>query len=349
MKKNSSLILFFYLFILSSCGGGGSPPFSLTLPMLSTISINEDNPYTSTISATTNYKSQITYEITYSTTNGESNLTTSGLYNYEPNQDYFGADSFTIKVTAQRLDDNNITTGETLIKNMTIAININPVNDPPVINIIDELSAYSDTSLIINDVLNIKVEIIDVDNELSELTFFGRLPNENINAQLDIISIPSGDEFIEEQSLDFYVDSIQTAGLFNMNICANDGTDLTCEGDLEAYFISDKDVQTISYNCDEDELNCLSTEQYLYYLVGSSETTAKTDYIFIADQINDTSDRDEFHLRLLESVNNLKNSDASEMFNDYFNIRVLEETNPSGASLFNIETGCYASWDERIY
>ena len=349
MKKNSSLILFFYLFILSSCGGGGSPPFSLTLPMLSTISINEDNPYTSTISATTNYKSQITYEITYSTTNGESNLTTSGLYTYEPNQDYFGADSFTIKVTAQRLDDNNITTGETLIKNMTIAININPVNDPPVINIIDELSVYSDTSLIINDVLNIKVEIIDVDNELSELTFYGRLPNENINAQLDIISIPSGDEFIEEQSLDFYVDSIQTAGLFNMNICANDGTDLTCEGDLEAYFISDKDVQTISYNCDEDELNCLSTEQYLYYLVGSSETTAKTDYIFIADQINDISDRDEFHLRLLESVNNLKNSDASEMFNDYFNIRVLEETNPSGVSLFNIETGCYASWDDRIY
>ena len=349
MKNNSSLISVLCIFILSSCGGGGSAPFSLTLPLLSTISINEDNPYTSTIIASTNYKSQITYEITNSTNNGESSLTTTGYYTYEPNQDYFGADSFTIKVTAQRLDDNNITTGETLIKNMTIPINIAPVNDPPVINIIDELSAYSDTSLIIDDVLNIKVEIIDVDNELSELTFFGRLPNENINAQLDITSTQNGDQLIDEQSLNFYVDSIQTAGLFNLNICANDGADITCEGNLEAYFISDKDVQTISYNCDEDELNCLFSEQYIYYLVGSSNTSAKTDYIFIADQINDSSDKDEFHLRLLESVNNLKNSDASEMFDDYFNIRVLEEKNPSGVSLFNIETGCYASWDERIY
>ena len=209
------LIAICSLILVSSCGGGGSPAFSLTLPSIPTISINEDNPYTSTISASTNYKSLITYEITNSTTNGDSNLTTSGTYSYEPNQDYFGADSFDIKVIAQRVDDNNLTTGEVLIKNMTVSININPVNDPPIINIIDEISAYSDISLIIDDILNIKVEIIDVDNELSELTFFGRLPNENINAQLDITSIPSGDEFIEEQSLDFYVDSIQTAGLFN--------------------------------------------------------------------------------------------------------------------------------------
>ena len=343
------LITICSIILVSSCGGGGSPPFSLTLPIIPTISINEDNPYTSIITASTNYKSLITYEITYSTTNGDSNLTTSGTYSYEPNQDYFGTDTFDIKVTAQRIDDNNLSTGEVLIKNMTISININPVNDPPVIRLIDNLDVYTNTSLIIDDVLDIKVEITDVDNELDDLAFYGQLPNESINALLDITSVSNGDQLIEEQTLKFYVDSIKTAGLFNMTICANDGTDVACEGELEAYFISNKDIKTISYNCDDDGQNCLTSEQYLYYLTGSSDTTAKTDYIFIADQINDTNDRDEFHLRLLESVNNLKSSDASEMFNEYFNIRVLEETNPSGVSIFNIETGCYVSWDERIY
>ena len=37
------------------------------------------------------------------------------------------------------------------------------------------------------------------------------------------------------------------------------------------------------------------------------------------------------------------------MFNDYFNVLVLEEANHTGVSIFNIDTGCYASWDARIY
>ena len=86
--------------------------------------------------------------------------------------------------------------------------------------------------------------------------------------------------------------------------------------------------------------NCSTNDQYLYYLVGGSNSTAKTEYIFIADQINDSTDSEEFHLRLLESVNNLRDSDASEVFNDYFNIRVLEESDPTGASIFTIEKGC---------
>ena len=37
------------------------------------------------------------------------------------------------------------------------------------------------------------------------------------------------------------------------------------------------------------------------------------------------------------------------MFNDYVNVLVLEEANHTGVSIFNIDTGCYASWDARIY
>ena len=113
--KKSTYILSVIL-LLNACGGGSSPPFSLTLPTNSLITIDEDNTHTSTFIASTNYKSQITYEIINSTTNGESNLTTSGSYTYQPNQDYFGIDNFSIRITASRVDDNNVLTGETLIR-----------------------------------------------------------------------------------------------------------------------------------------------------------------------------------------------------------------------------------------
>ena len=341
MKKFNLINLFICIFLIYSCGGGGSAPFTLTLPNLSSISINEDNPYTSTIGASTNYKSVITYEILNSTINGSSEITSNGSYNYLPNQDFFGNDNVTIQVKADRLGDDNLTTGETLIKTLPISIVVNPVNDPPVINITDELNNFSNLNLMLDDSVDVKVNIVDVDNDLSEILFYGQLPNETVNAEIDIKD--------DQQSLIFNLKDIQSAGLFTMSICADDGTDLACEGNLEAYFISDKDIKTVSYDCDENEENCSTSDQYLYYLVGGSDSTAKTEYIFIADQINDSTDSDEFHLRLLESVNNLRDSDASEVFNDYFNIRVLEESNPTGASIFKIEKGCYVNWDERIY
>ena len=341
MKKFNLINLFICIFLISSCGGGGSAPFALTLPNLSSISLNEDNPYTSTIGASTNYKSVITYEILNSTINGSSEITSNGSYNYLPNQDFFGNDNVTIQVKADRLGDDNLTTGEILIKTLPISIVVNPVNDPPVINITDELNNFSNLNVMLDDSVDVKVNIVDVDNDLSEILFYGQLPNETVNAEIDIKD--------DQQSLIFNLKDIQSAGLFTMSICADDGTDLTCEGDLEAYFISDKDIKTVSYDCDENGENCSTSDQYLYYLVGGSDSTAKTEYIFIADQINDSTDSDEFHLRLLESVNNLRDSDASEVFNDYFNIRVLEESNPTGASIFKIEKGCYVNWDERIY
>lgn len=341
MKKFNLINLFICIFLIYSCGGGGSAPFTLTLPNLSSISINEDNPYTSTIGASTNYKSVISYEILNSTINGSSEITSNGSYNYLPNQDFFGNDNVTIQVKADRLGDDNLTTGETLIKTLPISIVVNPVNDPPVINITDELNNFSNLNLMLDDSVDVKVNIVDVDNDLSEILFYGQLPNETVNAEIDIKD--------DQQSLIFNLKDIQSAGLFTMSICADDGTDLACEGNLEAYFISDKDIKTVSYDCDENGENCSTSDQYLYYLVGGSDSTAKTEYIFIADQINDSTDSDEFHLRLLESVNNLRDSDASEVFNDYFNIRVLEESNPTGASIFKIEKGCYVNWDERIY
>ena len=86
----------------------------------------------------------------------------------------------------------------------------------------------------------------------------------------------------------------------------------TCEGELESYYISNKNLISVTYNCDDDGNNCSSSDQYLYHLIGNPSTDARTNYIFIGDHLNGTDERDDFHLRLLESVNNLKNSDANE-------------------------------------
>ena len=81
MKKTKIVSAFIIIFILNSCGGGSSAPFELILPSTSAISLNEDNPYTSTITGSTNYKSNIKYEILTSTINGTSELSTTGNYN----------------------------------------------------------------------------------------------------------------------------------------------------------------------------------------------------------------------------------------------------------------------------
>ena len=279
-----SLRLFLFIsvcFLLSSCGGGGSAPFALTLPSNNSISIDEDNGHTSTFIASTNYRSQITYEIINSTTNGISELSSNGSYSYQPNRDYFGTDNFTIRITAARVDDNNVTTGETLVQTLPVNITIRPVNDPPEVQILDDLSDYTDLSLLFEDTLTVNVEITDVDNEISELTFYGQLQSETVNAALDIKQTTENDVLITNQSLIFNLDTIQNAGLFKMSLCANDFEDYTCEGELEGYYISNKNLISVTYNCDDDGNNCDSSDQYLYHLIGNPSTDARTNLSLI--------------------------------------------------------------------
>ena len=347
--KFKIISIFCFMLFISSCGGGKAEPFSLFLPTNSTIIIDEDNTYSSRINSSTNYKSQIIYEILTSSVNGESNISPEGNFNYLPNQDYFGNDSIILRVTASRLDDNDNLTGETISKSLPISITINPINDPPNLNILDDLTNYSDRSLIFDDTLMVNVEISDIDNDISDLTFSGDLPNESVAAVLDIIQSSENDE---NQRLIFYLNNIETAGLFKMSLCVSDLEFKTCNGEVEAYYISSKEIKSVDYNCDENGSNCETSEQYLYYLIGGANTNAKTDYIFIADQITGTEGAGssaEFRQRLLESVNRLKDSDAGQLFQEYFNVLILEEVASTGFSLFDIETGCYSSWDPRIY
>ena len=342
LKSYNLLTKILIVFIVASCGGGKAP-FALTLPDISNLTLDEDNELVTTFNAKTNYLSEIEYSLTTNSINGNSTISLDGEYSYLPDLNFFGNDSFTIQVTAYRLD-NGIRTTSVISKTMKVDLTINPVNDPPELNILDDLSNYTKTSMVFDETISINATVSDVDNTIDQISYFGQLNGETISGYGDVAS--------DAVSITLNVDEISVAGLNVLSICANDGIDSTCRGNIETYFIHDKQIKLIDYDCDEDGNNCSQSNHYLYYIYGNVNSDAKTDYVFIGDQLNGydgVGSVQDFRLRLLESINNLMDSDAGNLFSDYFNVLVLEEVDATGLSLFDIDTGCYSSWDSRIY
>ena len=68
-----------------------------------------------------------------------------------------------------------------------------------------------------------------------------------------------------------------------------------------------------------------SDSHYVYYLVGSPDDTAGTEYVFIGDRI--TSEKYEFfRSKVLDSVNTLINSDASPFIEGFFQLLSLKRS-----------------------
>ena len=342
LKSNNILIKILIIFLLVSCGEGKAP-FTLTLPDVSNLTLDEDNELVTTFNAKTNYLSEIEYTLSSNSTNGNSEISLDGVYSYSPNLNFFGSDSFKIQVTAYRLDD-GVRTGTIISKSLNVDLTVNPVNDPPELNILDDLSSYTKTSMVFDETISINVAVSDVDNTIDQISYYGQLNGETITGYSNVTS--------DAISITLNVNEISVAGLNVLSVCANDGVDSTCRGNIETYFIYDKQIKSINYDCDDDGNNCSQSNHYLYYIYGNVNSDAKTDYIFIGDQLNGLDgigSVQDFRLRLLESINNLMDSDAGNLFSNYFNVLVLEEVDATGLSLFDIDTGCYSSWDSRIY
>ena len=248
--------------------------------------------------------------------------------------------SFLISKESERISGQVITVDGNTI---TVSVKINPVNDPPEIVVNDDLSTYDESVLIFDDSFRVNVSISDIDNNLNQLNVFGLIEGQSLSGIFteDLNNPGSG-------SANISINENQLAGFLPMQICVSDGLDSSCGGELQAYFPGDRVIKSVDY-CDSTGSNCSTSNQYLYYLVGGPNTDARTNYLFIGDQLTGQSDRDSFHEALLSSVNLLMNSDAADLINGYFNIIVLEEVDLTGISIFDIRTGCYASWDASIY
>ncbi len=338
MKNNSLQFLIVSIF-LASCGGGGGSSLELTVQQFSTFSVNEDDNFQTVISSSTNKPANITYTISKPSANANVTISDSGALFYSPQPNYYGNDTFSITVIATPEGQTGSYESKTLNVNATVI----SVNDPPTITINDDLSIYNESTLVFDDNLSISVTIDDIDNILSELSVFGQIDGQNISGTFtEDLSLPGSG------TADINISSNQNAGLHLMDICVSDGIDSACGGQIEAYFPGNREIKAVDY-CDSTGNNCSTSDQYLYYLVGGPDTDARTNYLFVGDQLNGESSRDSFHEALLSSVNLLMNSDASDLVDGYFNIIVLEEVALTGVSIFDIRTGCYASWDASIY
>lgn len=334
-------ILICLIFLTGCGGGGGAAAFALLIADIGNLSTNEDTSFSGNLSASTNYNSVISYSISSSPSSGDASISDNGSFLYVPNPDYYGQDNFAIRVTATRKDSNNNTVGTPINKIQNLNITVNPINDAPVLTMVSDLSGFDKTNIIFDNLMTLEITVSDVDNSVSELQFYGSFIDQNIEG--------THQGGVDSDFVTLDLSTLNNAGLQTMSMCVSDGSVETCAGDIESYFVSNKQVKSVDYNCDNDGNNCSQSNQHLYYLVGTPDSSARTNYIFIGDQLTGLEDRDEFRLRLAESVNLLVETDAAEVVNGYFNIIVLEEADLTGVSIFDIAIGCYSDWDPNIY
>ena len=201
-----------------------------------------------------------------------------------------------------------------------------------------------------NQIQNFTVTYSDIDNEEIDLVF-----SASVNQNTVPTTFQSTGEGTGEITLD--LTSLNTAGYFPAEIIVSDGN-LTNSDTFSTWFIADKKIVTVAKDDDKsdgfDSGSTTNKDYYVYYLVGGGSSFGRTDYLFVADSLDEnpndgtTSDIESFRDALLRSINGLSDSDVSEFFTGYFDIVVAEPVNPDGTSLASIETGCY-DWDEDVY
>ena len=284
-------------------------------------------------STSTNYTSTITSTISTFPKNGTATVNGTS-FTYTPSSNFFGEDDFSVTLTATQKDENGQTVGTPLTKIRSIDITINPVNDSPTIEIFDDLSNYNENSIILDSTLQIKARITDVDNDINDLNVYGQTSNEQILATYVEPTVGA------QGDLNLLLNNVDNAGFQEIDFCVSDGSLSQCANGFEAYFIADKQQIDIEHSCDGDGTNCSSDKHYLYYLVGNSSDSAKTDYVFIGDRL--TQDNiDSFRSAVLQSINTLKDSDAGPLIEGFFTVAVIEEVALTELSAFEIEAGCY--------
>ncbi len=335
---------FVLLVFITSCGGGGGGggtkvPFALTLAQNSFLT-NEDTSYSGSMAASANEVVTLQYSLTSSPSNGALVFSENAEITYTPSLNFNGIDNFTYSVTAV---EKNIT------RSSTVTITVNAVNDSPEI-IMSSKTDLDKNHLIFESNPKFTVNFSDVDNEEADLTF---------SATVNDINVPTSSISTEAGSAEITLDlsSLQSAGFFRAEIIISDGVDSSSDF-FNTWFIADKKIVTVAMDDDKsdgfDSGSTTNKDYYLYYLIGGGSTFGRTDYLFVADSLDEdsndgsVSDLQSFRDALLNSINALNDSDVSEFFAGYFDIIVAEPVTPDGTSLASIETGCY-DWDEDVY
>ena len=330
--------------MISSCGGGGGGgapqiPFAITLAPNS-FSIDEDTVYSGSLSATANEAVTLQYALVNSTSNGVLVFNADASIRYQPNSNYFGQDEFTYSVTAV---EKNVT------QTSTVNIEISAVNDAPQITMASKID-LDKNNLIFESNPIFEIYFSDVDSSDENFVFSAMVNQNEVPASFTTTGDGLG-------NLQIDLSNLSTAGYFEVELFVSDGN-ASSSDTFSTWLIANKRVVTVAQDDDKsdgfDSGSTTNKDYYVYYLVGGDSSLGRTDYLFVADSLNENSsggtesDLDNFRDALLRSINRLNDSEIADFFQGYFDIIVAEPVNPDGTSLASIETGCY-DWDEDVY
>ena len=293
--------------VLASCGGGGggggsapSVPFLISLG-LSSFSVDEDSNFSGSIAASANESVTLTYSINTEPTNGSLTLSsTSAQISYTPNTNYYGSDQFTYTVTAS---NNNTKSG-------TVNITVNSINDPPSIILLENNDVYE--NIFSDENFTIKVQVDDVDNEISELVFssssiYGDL-NTSYNSVDSIISIDTAD--------------YSFAGPLDIDLTVSDNTD---SASTQVKFWNLKKIS------DDQSINSVYT-----FLGNHLNNDRRVNYVIFVDAFEDSA-LIGIRQGLREWIDFI-NDDGIEYFvKNFFNINIIELS--SDETRLKIQTG----------
>ena len=293
--------------VLASCGGGGggggsapSVPFLISLG-LSSFSVDEDSNFSGSIAASANESVTFTYSINTEPTNGSLTLSsTSAQISYTPNTNYYGSDQFTYTVTAS---NNNTKSG-------TVNITVNSINDPPSIILLENNDVYE--NIFSDENFTIKVQVDDVDNEISELVFssssiYGDL-NTSYNSLDSIITIDTAD--------------YSFAGPLDIDLTVSDNTD---SASTQVKFWNLKKIS------DDQSINSVYT-----FLGNHLNNDRRVNYVIFVDAFEDSA-LIGIRQGLREWIDFI-NDDGIEYFvKNFFNINIIELS--SDETRLKIQTG----------
>ena len=318
--KKKLVVLFSFL-LITSCGGGGgggspSLPFSISVNSFS-FNVDEDNSYTGNLTATKNETSTVTFELTSSPTNGTLSLSSGGSYTYTPAANFNGSDSFKYRAYAS---PQNKYSAEG-----TATITINAVDDAPVL-IINDIPDIN--SIIFRDDqgnISFSGSVSDVDNDFTDLNFTSTFNGQDASVTVD-----------NETGLTISIDvsSIIDASRFNIEIkaCSGAESSLTCDSEVFNTYLASgyKDDGTyITYNI-------LGS-----YELGSTKPR-NTAMMILADSIGEGSldiDRSDFREQLTKNFNALMEGTVRDYVDGFFNVMIVEPSNPDGSSFVDVKSG----------
>jgi VCBS repeat-containing protein len=130
---------------------GNTPP---TVEAIQSITTNEDQAFDGNVSATDPNGDSLSYQITSAPSHGNVVLGQGGNFQYTPNENYFGSDSFSVQVND----------GNGGIKTQQINVTVNAVNDKP------DVDAEQDVNAVEGAEANITVSATDIEGDTLSYT-----------------------------------------------------------------------------------------------------------------------------------------------------------------------------------